>query len=100
MTQKELQSKNVKELHKIVQDLKAKLFMLRFQNSTGQLDKTHQIRLVRKDISRILTIISSRKKIIKKPKSFNNKNDNLIVKSEKLVQTPKQKDTIEKVVKQ
>ena len=94
MTSKELQSKNVKELRKIVQDLKAKLFMLRFQNSTGQLDKTHQIRLVRRDISRVLTIISLKKnKILLNEKSFNPKL------KDKIIEKNKQEQTIEKVAK-
>ncbi|MCR8613250.1 MAG: 50S ribosomal protein L29 [Mycoplasma sp.] len=62
MTQKDLKTKEVKELTSILDDLKAKLFMLHFQNSTGQLDKTHQIKLVRKDVARVMTVIYAKQK--------------------------------------
>lgn len=62
MTQEELSKKDVKELKLMINDLKAKLFMLRFQNATGQLDKTHQIKLVKHDIARVFTVINTKKR--------------------------------------
>ena len=60
MIAKDLRQKNLKELSKIIDDLKAELFMLRFKNSTGQLDQPHKINLVRKDIARVFTIINEK----------------------------------------
>ena len=58
MQAKDLKTKSKEELLKLIDDLKAELFMLRFQNSTGQLDKTNKINLVKKDIARIFTILN------------------------------------------
>lgn len=49
MTQTELVGK--------LSELKAELFNLRFQLATGQLDNPVRIRLVRKDIARVSTIM-------------------------------------------
>lgn len=57
MNVKELRLKSTPELHQLISDLKAELFMLRFQNSTGQLDQPHKITLIKKDIARVFTII-------------------------------------------
>ena len=40
--------------------LKQELFNLRFQHSTGQVKNTDQLRIVRKDIARVLTVIGER----------------------------------------
>jgi len=58
----ELRNKTPEELAKIAEDLKAQLFMLRFQNSTGQLDQPHKISQVKKDIARVMTIRSEQKR--------------------------------------
>jgi large subunit ribosomal protein L29 len=41
-------------------DAKQELFNLRFQNVTGQLDNTSRLRLVRKEIARINTVLRER----------------------------------------
>ncbi|MDI4567493.1 MAG: 50S ribosomal protein L29 [Mycoplasma sp.] len=51
-----LKTKSIKELHKIIMDLKAELFTLRFKNTTGQLEQPHKINMVKKDIARALTV--------------------------------------------
>lgn len=61
MLVKELQNKSTSELRKLIADLKAELFMLRFKNSTEQLDQTHKISLVKKDIARVFTVMSEQK---------------------------------------
>ncbi|MFU2209181.1 50S ribosomal protein L29 [Desulfovibrio sp. JY] len=38
------------------------LFKLRFQHATAQLEKTHRLRQVRKDIARILTVQNEKKR--------------------------------------
>lgn len=60
MLVKELKTKSKQELTKLVEDLKAELFMLRFKNSTGQLNEVHKIDAVKKDIARILTVLNTK----------------------------------------
>lgn len=60
MLVKELKTKSKEELTKLVEDLKAELFMLRFKNSTGQLNEVHKIDAVKKDIARILTVLNTK----------------------------------------
>ncbi|MGP1451474.1 MAG: 50S ribosomal protein L29 [Metamycoplasmataceae bacterium] len=57
---KDIKEKSTEELNKLLVDLKAELWTLRFKNSTGQLDQSHKISAVRKDIAKILTIIKQR----------------------------------------
>ena len=60
MLVKDLQTKSVDELNELVNKLKAELFMLRFQNSTGQLENPHKISLVKKDIARVFTVLNTK----------------------------------------
>jgi large subunit ribosomal protein L29 len=57
MKAKELKDLTVEELTKRRRDSKEELFNLRFQHSTGQLENTARLDLVKKDIARIETII-------------------------------------------
>ncbi|QBF34940.1 50S ribosomal protein L29 [Mycoplasmopsis phocirhinis] len=57
MVFKDLKTKSVEELQKLVNDLKAELLTLRFKNRTGQLDQSHKINAVKKDIARALTAL-------------------------------------------
>ncbi|WP_406615749.1 50S ribosomal protein L29 [Mycoplasmopsis hyopharyngis] len=59
---KDIKEKSTDELNKLLVDLKAELWTLRFKNSTGQLDQSHKISAVRKDIAKILTILNQRQK--------------------------------------
>jgi len=54
----ELREKNAEALSIELVNAKKELFNLRFQNATNQLDNTARIREVRKNIARILTIIT------------------------------------------
>jgi large subunit ribosomal protein L29 len=45
------------ELERIVRDLKEELFNLRFRVSTQKLDNPLRLRLVRRDLARILTVL-------------------------------------------
>lgn len=60
MVFKELKSKSISDLQKLVNEYKAELFTLRFKNSTGQQDKTHKISDIKKDIARVLTAIKQK----------------------------------------
>ena len=55
---KDLNNKSQVELNEMVDDLRAKLFVLHFKNSTGQLNDTHKIKLIRRDIARVLMAIA------------------------------------------
>ncbi len=68
MLMKELNTKSIEELNTLIEDLKAELFMLRFKNSTGQLDQTNKINLVRKDVARAFTAINAKKEKVKEGK--------------------------------
>ena len=53
----ELRQKNKVELQKILQDNREKLRQLRFDLAAGKVKDVREIRLIKKDIARILTIL-------------------------------------------
>ncbi|MBN0919176.1 50S ribosomal protein L29 [[Mycoplasma] gypis] len=57
----EFSAKSIEELEKLVADYKANLFTLRFKSRTGQLDQSHKIQEVKKDIARALTALNEKK---------------------------------------
>jgi large subunit ribosomal protein L29 len=56
---KQLNDASLKE--KVV-ELRKELMGLRFQRATGQVEKTHQFRLARRNIARIKTLLNQRTK--------------------------------------
>lgn len=54
---KDLAKKTKPEMLELLNDLRAELFTLRFKNKTQQLDQSHKIKLVRRDIARVLTYL-------------------------------------------
>jgi len=56
------------ELNAAHSSLKNELFNLRFQQTTGQLKSPLQIRTVKKDIARVLTVLKERELGIEKKK--------------------------------
>ena len=54
---KELRSKSVEELKKMLVTSKKELFNLRFQKACGQMKKTHRVRQVRRSVARINTLL-------------------------------------------
>ena len=48
------------QLSETLINLKKEQFNLRFQKATGQIEKTHRVDQVRKDIARIKTILRSK----------------------------------------
>ena len=62
MKNKEAKKLTITELHNSIERLKKDLFNLRFQKSNGQLTSPSKFKIVKKDISRILTQINSKKK--------------------------------------
>ncbi len=61
MKAREIREQSIDELRKTLGDLEETLFKLRFQRSTGQIEDPTKIRKVRKDIARVLTVISERR---------------------------------------
>lgn len=56
MRASELRDLGRTELDEKLDELKAELFNLRFQNATGQLDNPRRLGEVRKDIARVKTV--------------------------------------------
>ena len=56
----ELKEKNVEELNAELLNLLREQFNLRMQYSTGQLEKTDQLRKVRRNIARVKTILTEK----------------------------------------
>jgi large subunit ribosomal protein L29 len=57
MKARELRDLTPEELLKKKKDLKEEMFNLRFQHSTGQLDNTARVRMVRKDVAKLETVL-------------------------------------------
>jgi len=58
----ELRETTIEELRKKEQDLRKELFNLRFQQATGEIENPMRIRAIKKDIAKILTIITEKNK--------------------------------------
>lgn len=56
MTPNELREKTKVELKKQTLDLKEELFRLKIKKAAGQLEKTHHLKELRRDLARIYTI--------------------------------------------
>ena len=59
MKASELRNLSAEELTAKLKELKAELFNLRFQHAINQLDNPTRIKAVKKDIARVLTILSA-----------------------------------------
>lgn len=62
----ELRELTKEELEQRAREYKEELFNLRFQNATAQLDNPNRIRLVKRNIARIKTILRERELGIKR----------------------------------
>ena len=60
MKYKEIRELSDEELAQKLEDGRAELFNLRFQMATSQLDNTSRVKLVKRDIARVLTEIRAR----------------------------------------
>ncbi len=63
MKPSQLQELTLDELAKRESDMRKELFNLRFQQATGEIENPMRIRAIRKDIARVLTIITEKKKV-------------------------------------
>jgi len=59
MKASEVRAKGDEELREQLLQLKKEQFNLRFQKATGQLENTSRVRVVRRDIARIKTILAA-----------------------------------------
>jgi large subunit ribosomal protein L29 len=57
MDTKELRNKSVDDLGKELNDLQREQFNLRMQKNSGQLARPHQIKVVRRNIARVKTLL-------------------------------------------
>jgi large subunit ribosomal protein L29 len=60
MKGRELRELTKEELLKKKKDAKEELFNLRFQHSTGQLENTARLKLLKKDVARIETVLQEK----------------------------------------
>ena len=60
MLAKDIRTKTIDELTDVLAQLKKEQFNLRFQKATGQLENTARVRLVRRDIARLKTVIGEK----------------------------------------
>lgn len=63
MKASELRDLSDTDLHKRLGDSRQELFNLRFQLATRKLENTSRIRVVRKDVARILQILGQRRQV-------------------------------------
>jgi large subunit ribosomal protein L29 len=61
MTSKEIRDLSSDEITAKVRSAREELLQLRLRKQTGQVEKTSQIRVLRKDIARLLTIQNDKK---------------------------------------
>lgn len=62
MNATELRNQDQTGLEKELQDLLREQFNLRMQKGTGQLDKSHRLKTVRRDIARVKTVMNEKVK--------------------------------------
>ena len=55
----ELKNKTLDQLKSILIDLKKEAFNLRFQKANGQLENTSRVKVVKRSVARVLTLINS-----------------------------------------
>lgn len=61
MTSKEIRDLAPAEIETKLRDTREKLLHLRLRKQTGQVEKTHELRVLRKDIARLETILNQKK---------------------------------------
>jgi len=62
MKAQDLRTKSDDELKDQLNDLQKEVFNLRFQRASGQLENTARVRVVRREIARIKTLLGDRRR--------------------------------------
>ncbi|MBQ7829086.1 MAG: 50S ribosomal protein L29 [Clostridia bacterium] len=60
MTSKELREMTAEQLNAKLTELKKELFNLRFQHAVNQLENTHKMTEVKRDIARVMTVLNEK----------------------------------------
>lgn len=60
MKASEMREKNIEDLNKELLELTREKFNLRIQTATGQMNRTHQLKAVRRNIARVKTILNEK----------------------------------------
>ncbi len=60
MKAQELRDKTPDQLREELANLKKEAFNLRFQQATGQLENTARMRIVRRDVARVMTVLNEK----------------------------------------
>jgi large subunit ribosomal protein L29 len=58
----DIREMQVEDLHTRLEELRTELFNLRFQKSKNLLDRSDRLRIARREIARILTILKEKEK--------------------------------------
>lgn len=66
MKASELRKKTLSELFKLLEEERKRLFNMRIEKELGKLKQTHLIKMTRKNIAKILTVINEKRKNEKK----------------------------------
>ena len=62
MTSKEIRDLTPTEITAKLREIREKLLQLRMRRQTGQVEKTHELRTLRKDVARLETILNEKKR--------------------------------------
>jgi large subunit ribosomal protein L29 len=62
MTAKEIHELSPVEISTKLRDIREQLLQLRLRKQTGQVEKTHELRVLRKDIARIETVLNEKER--------------------------------------
>ena len=66
MTSKEIRDLSPAEIQTKLRETREKLLQLRLRKQTGQVEKTHELRTLRKDIARLETVATQKKAVATK----------------------------------
>jgi large subunit ribosomal protein L29 len=64
MTSKEIRDLAPNEITTKLREIQDQLVQLRMRKQTGQVEKTHELRTLRKDVARLSTILNEKKKAV------------------------------------
>lgn len=60
----DIRKKSLEEVRNLMLEKNRELLNLRFRKSSGDLDKTNNIRAVRKEVAQLSTVLSEKKKLL------------------------------------
>jgi large subunit ribosomal protein L29 len=64
MTSKEIRDLAPAEITTKLREVREQLLQLRMRRQTGQVEKTHELRTLRKDVARLETILNEKKRAV------------------------------------